>query len=126
MIASSSFLSSLANPFGIFNYDDPVIVNLQGLRAHLFEAHDVTHNANSSEITMHLKMADEEISHFLKNLTVGELDENPNSNLSTALETVQMQLNNTSSIANIGSMTEVMFKLKQADQDLIKSLKDLE
>lgn len=125
MITSSSFLSALADPFGIFSYDNPTVVNLQGLRAHLFEAHDATHDANSSEIGMHLKMADEELSHFLQNLTAGQLDENQNANLSTILKTVQIQLNNTGSMTNIGNITEVMVKLKQVDQELAKSLEQL-
>ncbi len=80
------------------------MVKLQGLRSHLFEAHDATHNANSSEIAMHLKMAGEEISSFLQNLTAGQLQESKNANLSNTLQLVKMQLSNTTSIANTENM----------------------
>lgn len=43
-------------------------------------------------------MADKEISHFLQNLTAGQLPDNQNSNLSATLQTVKLQLNDTSSI----------------------------
>jgi hypothetical protein len=43
---------------------------VQGLRAHLFEAHDASHHANSTGIIMYLEMASEEISRFLQNLTL--------------------------------------------------------
>ncbi|HYF99903.1 MAG TPA: hypothetical protein VD815_07410 [Candidatus Saccharimonadales bacterium] len=120
-----SFSTVLADPFGIFNYDNPAIVTIQGLRAHLFEAHDATHKANSSEIVMHLKMADEEISHFLQNLTSGNSSQTQNSNLSDTLSTFQMQLNNTKSTASTGNMTGVMDELKHADEYLVNSLKGL-
>ena len=120
-----SSISVLADPFGIFSYDNPTVVKLQGLRAHLFEAHDSTHDANASEIVMHLKMADEEISHFLQNLTTGNLSQTQGSNLSNTLSNVQMQLINTSSIADIGNTTDIMLKLKQADQHLVKSLEEI-
>ena len=123
MLMIYPFSTVLADPFGIFNYDNPEIVTIQGLRAHLFEAHDATHKANSSEIVMHLKMADEEISHFLQNLTSGNLSQT-SSNLSDSLSTVQMQLNDTKSTANIGNMSEVMEELKQADEYLANSLKE--
>jgi hypothetical protein len=122
MLMMYSFSTVFADPFGIFNYDDHTIVTVQGLRAHLFEAHDATHKANSSEIVMHLKMADEEISHFLQNLTSGNLSQT-SSNLSNTLSTVQMQLNDTKSTANTGNMTGVMDELKQADEYLANSLK---
>jgi hypothetical protein len=125
LLSIYSFSTVLADPFGIFNYDNPAIVTIQGLRAHLFEAHDATHKANSSEIVMHLKMADEEISHFLQNLTSGNSSQIQSSNLSNTLSTVQMQLNNTKSTANTGNMTEVMDELKQADEYLANSLKGL-
>jgi hypothetical protein len=121
-IVSFGFVPVLADPFGVFNYDNPSVVNVQGIRAHLFEAHDATHMSNSTEIVMHLKMADKEISHFLQNLTAGQLPDNQNSNLSATLQTVQLQLNDTSSSANAENMGEVMAKLKQADDQLASAL----
>lgn len=117
--------SALADPFGIFNYDNPSIVNLQGLRAHLFEVHDATHKANSSAIIMHINMADEEISHFLKNLTAGKLPEIQNSNLSDILGNVQIQLDNVSSNAKTGNMTGIMSILVQADDQLAKPVEEM-
>ncbi len=125
MVASFTFAPALADPFGIFNYDNPSLVKLQGLRAHLFEAHDATHLANSSEIAMHLKMANEEISNFLQNLTAGQLPDSKNASLSTVLKPLQMQLNNTISTANTGNMAEVMANLKQADEQLDATLPGL-
>jgi hypothetical protein len=125
MIISFTFVPVSADPFGIFNYDNPSVVVVQGLRAHLFEAHDATHDANSTEIVMHLEMANEEIPQFLQNLTAGQLSDNQNSNLSTTLQDVQMQLNSTISIANTGNMPEVMANLKQADEQLAASLNNL-
>lgn len=124
-LTTYSFSTVLADPFGIFDYDNPAIVTVQGLRAHLFEAHDATHKANSSEIIMHLKMADEEISHFLHNLTSGNSSQTQNSNLSNTLSAVQMQLNNTTSTVNTGNMAGVMEELKQSDEYLTSLLKGL-
>ena len=117
--------SVVADPFGIFNYDNPTIVKLQGLRAYLFEIYDATHNANSSEIVMHIHMADEEISHFLKNLTAGQLPQIQNSNVSSILNNVKIQLDNVSSIAKTENMTDIMSLLKQADQQLAKPVEEM-
>jgi hypothetical protein len=114
-----------ADPFGIFSYDNPTVVAVQGLRAHLFEAHDATHHGNSSEIVMHLHMANEEIPVFLQNLTAGQLPENQNSNVSTTLQNVQMQLDSIISVANTGNMPEVMANLKQVDEQLAALLPSL-
>jgi hypothetical protein len=122
---SITFVPVLADPFGIFNYDNPTVVIVQGLRAHLFEAHDATHHANSTEIVMHLEMANEEIPQFLQNLTAGQLPDNQNSNVSTTLQNVQMQLDSTISVANTGNMPEVLVNLKQADEQLAALLPSL-
>ena len=42
---------------------------------------------------MHLEMANEEIAQFLQNLTSGQFPDIQNSNVSTTLQNVQMQLN---------------------------------
>lgn len=125
LVASFTFAPALADPFGIFNYDNPSLVKIQGLRAHIFEAHDAALKANSTEIAMHLKMADEEISHFMQNLTAGQIPDSKNANLSTVLKPVQMQLNNIISTANTGNMAEVMANLKQADEQLAATLPGL-
>jgi hypothetical protein len=124
-IIGFSFVPVSADPFGIFSYDNPTVVAVQGLRAHLFEAHDSTHHGNSSEIVMHLHMANEEIPMFLQNLTAGQLPENQNSNVSTTLQGVQTQLNNIISVANTGNMEEVMANLQQADEQLASLLPSL-
>jgi hypothetical protein len=124
-ITSFTFVPVSADPFGIFNYDNPTVVAVQGLRAHLFEAHDATHHGNSSEIVMHLHMANEEIPIFLQNITAGQLPENQNSNVSTTFQDLQMQLNNIISVANTGNMEEVMANLQQADEQLAALLPSL-
>lgn len=70
-------------------------------------------------------MADEEISNFLQNLTSENSSQTQNSNLYNTLSTVQMQLNNNKSTANIENMTGVMDELKQVDEYLANSLKGL-
>lgn len=125
MIAGFSFAPASADPFGIFNYDNPTLVLVQGLRAHLFEAHDATHMSNSSEIVMHLGMANEEISHFLQNSSAVQSADNQNSTVSTTLEDIQMQLNSTMSVANEGNMQEVMANLQRADEQLAALLPTL-
>lgn len=122
---SFSFVPVSADPFGIFSYDNPTVVAVQGLRAHLFEAHDAAHHGNSSEIAMHIHMANEEIPMFLQNLTAGQLPENQNSSVSTTFQDVQMQLNNTISVANTGNMEEVMANLQQTDEQLAALLPSL-
>ena len=118
MIISITFVPVSADPFGIFSYDNPTVVAVQGLRAHLFEAHDATHHGNSSEIVMHLHMANEEIPIFLQNITAGQLPENQNSNVSATFQGLQMQLENIILVANTGNMEEVMANLQQADGQL--------
>ncbi len=61
-------------------------------------------------------MANEGISHFLKNMAAGQLQESNNANLSGTLQSVQMQLSNTSSIVHTGNMGKEMANLKQSDQ----------
>jgi hypothetical protein len=124
-IISFTFAPVSADPFGIFNYDNPSVVVVQGLRAHLFEAHDENHRANSSRIVEHLDMANEDMSRALQNLTAGQLPENENASLSTTLQNVQMQLNNTISAANAGNMPEVLANLVQADEQLAALLPTL-
>jgi hypothetical protein len=124
-IIGFTFVPVSADPFGIFNYDNPTVVAVQGLRAHLFEAHDAAHHGNSSEIAMHLHMANEEIPVFLQNLTAGQLPENQNSNVSTTFQDVQMQLNNMISVANTGNMEEVIANLQQTDERLASLLPGL-
>jgi hypothetical protein len=101
------------------------VVVVQGLRAHLFEAHDEIHRANSTRIVEHLDMANEDISRSLQNLTAGQIPENENETLSSTLQDIQMQLNNTISIANTGNMAEVMTNLIQADEQLAALLPSL-
>jgi hypothetical protein len=115
----------LADPFGIFSYDNPTVVAVQGLRAYPFEAHDAARHGNSSEIVMHLHMANEEIPVFLQNLTAGQLPENQNMSVSTTFQDVQMQLHNIISVANTGNMEEVMANLQQADEQLTALLPSL-
>ena len=103
-IISFTFVPVSADPFGIFNYDNPTVVAVQGIRAHLFEARDATHHGNSSEIVMHLHIAYEEIPMYLQTLNGGQLPENQNSNVSTRLQDLQMQLSNIISVANTGNM----------------------
>jgi hypothetical protein len=126
MIIGFNFVPVTADPFGIFNYDNPELVTVQGLRAHLFEAHDATHHGNSSEIMMHLEMANEEISQSLQNLTAaGQSADNQTSNVASTIQNLQMQLNNIISLANAGNMPEVMANLKQADEQLAALLPSL-
>lgn len=125
MVTIYSLPIALGDPFGIFNYDHPVMVKIQGLRAHLFETHDATHNANSSEVMMHLDMANEEITHFLQNVSSGKISINQIDGLPDLLKNVQMQLNNASTIISTGNMTSLMSELKQADQQLAGSLNEL-
>ena len=125
MIGSFTFVPVLADPFGVFNYDNPTAVKVQALRAHLFEAHDSAHKANTTEIADHLRMANEDISRAMQNITSGQLPESQNSTLPTVLPSLQKQLSNISSMANTGNMTEVMANLKQADQQLEGQLDDI-
>jgi hypothetical protein len=110
-----------ADPFGVFDFEDPQVVKIQGLRAHLFETHDAAHKANASEIVMHVNMANEEISQFLDNLTAGEATSASSldpQELSNALKSVNMQLNEIVTLANTGNMTGVMTRLDSAEQQL--------
>jgi hypothetical protein len=124
-IVGFTFAPVSADPFGIFSYDNPTVVAVQGLRAHLFEAHDAAHHGNSSEIAMHLHMANEEIPVFLQNITAGQLPENQNSNVSITFQDLQMQLNNIMMVANTGNMEEVLANLQQADEQLASLLPGL-
>lgn len=54
----------------------------------------------------------------MQNLTAGQLPDNKNPNLSAALKSLQMQLNNTSSVSNTKNMAEVKARLKQAGEQL--------
>jgi hypothetical protein len=46
VIVIFTFVSVSADSFGIVNYENPYLVKIQGLRAHLFETHDAAHKSN--------------------------------------------------------------------------------
>ena len=120
VIGIFTFVSVSADPFGIFNYENPLFVKIQGLRAHLFETHDAAHKSNINEIVMHLKMANEEIPQLLQqNLSTSETISNPDSQkLNNTLNLVKMQLNEINTLANNNDMTGVMTNLKHTDKQL--------
>ena len=70
---------------------------------------------------MHVNMANEEISQLLDNLTAGEITSasgGESQEISNALQSVNMQLNEIVTLANYGNMTEVMTRLDSAEQEL--------
>lgn len=116
---SISFIPVSADPFGIFDYENPQVVKIQGLRAHLFETHDAAHKADASEIGMHMNMANEEITQFLRNLTAEGTTANQDSQeLSKILQSVNMQFDELVTLAHNGNMTGVMTTLNSTDQQL--------
>ena len=63
------------------------------LLAIFFETNDVVHKSNVTETIMHLRMANEEISQLLQNLSTSEIISNQDSHkLNNTLNIVQMQL----------------------------------
>lgn len=126
MIVIFTFVSVSADPFGIFNYENPYLVKIQGLRAHLFETHDAPHKSNLPEIVMHLKMANEEIPQLLQqNLSTSETISNQDSQkLNNTLNLIKMQLSEINALANNNNMTGVMTNLKYTDKHL-SSLLDI-
>lgn len=95
------FVSVSAVPFGIFNYENLYLVQIQALRAHLFETNDAAHKSNVTETVMHLRMANEEISQLLQNLSTSEIISNQDSHkLNNTLNLVQMQLSEINTLDN--------------------------
>ena len=95
------FVSVSAVPFGIFNYENLYLVQIQALRAHLFETNNAAHKSNVTETVMHLRMAKEEISQLLQNLSTSEIISNQDSHkLNNTLNLVQMQLSEINTFAN--------------------------
>ena len=123
VIVISTFVSVSADPFGIFNYENPYLVKIQGFRAHLFETHDAAHKSNVTEIVMHVKMANEEISQLLQNLSTSETASNQDSQkLNNTIQLVKMQLSEINPLANNNNMTGVMTKVKHTDKQLASLL----
>ena len=109
MIVIFTFVSVSGDPFGIFNYKNPLFVKIKGLRAHLFETHDASHKSNITEIVMNVKMANEEISQLLQNLTTAKTISHLDSQkLNNTLNLVKMQLSQINTLANNNNMTGVM------------------
>jgi hypothetical protein len=71
------------------------------LLAIFFETSDVVHKSNVTETIMHLRMANEEISQLLQNLSTSEIISNQDSHkLNNTLNIVQMQLSKINTLAN--------------------------
>ena len=99
------------------------LVQIQALRAHLFETNDAAHKSNVKETVMHLNMADEEITQLLQNLSKSEtISKQDSQKLHNILNLVQMQLSEINTLANNNNMTGVMTNLKSADKQLASSL----
>ena len=66
-----------------------------------FETNDVVHKSNVTETIMHLRMANEEISQLLQNLSTSEIISNQDSHkLNNTLNIVQMQLSEINTLVN--------------------------
>jgi hypothetical protein len=71
------------------------------LLAIFFETNEVVHKSNVTETIMHLRMAKEEISQLLQNLSTSEIISNQDSHkLNNTLNIVQMQLSEINTLAN--------------------------
>lgn len=77
-----------------------ILIKIQGLRTHLFETHDVAHKSTVTEIIMHVKMANEEISQLLQNLSTSETISNQYSQkLNNTIHAIKIQLSEINTIA---------------------------
>ncbi|HJT84683.1 MAG TPA: hypothetical protein VJ697_09380 [Nitrososphaeraceae archaeon] len=120
VVVTFSSVSVSADPFGIFNYDNPYLVKIQGLRAHLFETHDAAHKSNSSEIIMHSNMANKETSHLLQNLSTPETKFiKDTQKMKNTFNLIKMQLTQINELSNNKNMTGVMVNLKNMDKQLV-------
>jgi hypothetical protein len=71
------------------------------LLAIFFETNEVVHKSNVTETIMHLRMANEEISQLLQNLSTSEIISNQDSHkLNNTLNLVQMQLSEINTLDN--------------------------